>query len=224
MVCHACKDNGERDYIKHKDSFSAAVKRGDYGKFATRPFCLMHSQGDQREWVKKLKTRARRETVDDGSEAEEEPRERAEPPSPSTPARRRGERGSGRERDAPSHAWRDPTSDDWFDARARGGAGQSGLDPAASVPPARHGPNVGSDPPLDAEDHHRQTDKCFRCGRHGHWSQDCTAPRLDLPGCTYADRERAKAELGAKWDPPKRIWWTYRAREEVQRRFPQWLH
>ena len=110
-----CKANGEAEYVKHKDSFSAnvrptltlilappsplecpdaappdrsvdpcrllspppplprplqlllreassaspaQVKRGDYGKYHDRPFCLQCSQGDQRDWVKKLKRRA----------------------------------------------------------------------------------------------------------------------------------------------------------------------
>ena len=58
MLCYMCKVRGEAKYIKSVDSFSAAMRRGDYGKYATSPFCLMHTAGDQRNWVDGLEMQA----------------------------------------------------------------------------------------------------------------------------------------------------------------------
>ena len=58
MLCYMCKVRGEAKYIKSVDSFSAAMRRGDYGKYATTPFCLMHTAGDQRNWVDGLEMQA----------------------------------------------------------------------------------------------------------------------------------------------------------------------
>ena len=55
--CHICET------YKHKDSFSDAVKRGDYGKWMDVPYCLVHTAGDQRNWVQKLKELGERATL-----------------------------------------------------------------------------------------------------------------------------------------------------------------
>ena len=67
----------------------------------------------------------------------------------------------------------------------------------------------------------RPEGSCFFCHRMGHWLQDCSAGRVYLR-CPYAQKDRAKAALGARWDPEKGMWWTYRPLEFVRQRFPQW--
>ena len=61
LYCALCR----RDV--HEDSFSAAVKRGDYGKHMTEPFCLAHSAGDQRRYALRP---AREDTSDSDSDGD----------------------------------------------------------------------------------------------------------------------------------------------------------
>lgn len=55
------------------DNFSMAVQNGRYGKLMNEPFCLRHSNAEQRCHIQRLEAKARPQLAsDDSSEAEEE--------------------------------------------------------------------------------------------------------------------------------------------------------
>lgn len=62
MICELCKRDGELVYVKHRDSFSAEVKRGIYGERGV-PFCLDHTAGVQRNYVSYLEKKGARSLI-----------------------------------------------------------------------------------------------------------------------------------------------------------------
>ena len=109
MVCYDCKHRGAAEYIKHKDSFSANVKKGHFGKVRTQPFCLQCSTGDQSCYIEKLQATAKSQVEGMGDEADEVRQfDQKRTQQCKQHFRQRGHR------QRPAQSWRGPSSADWF--------------------------------------------------------------------------------------------------------------
>ena len=207
MICYDCKARGAADYIKHKDSFSAGVKRGQFGKNHTQPFCLQCSTGDQTGYIDKLEARAKKNADSMvGDEADE-----VRPSGMKyQQSKHRQHRGGGGER-APVGHWRDPSSANWFSEEqdAEVLTGQSHGDASSEGDEEDFDSDeeeLSGDGGVNDDQGKQEQSAC----NDGNEDEDEGVSKqfrgmyvLDVP---FASREQAKL-LGAVWQSQAPRWW-----------------
>jgi len=221
MVCYDCKERGAADYIKHKDSFSAGVKRGDFGKNHTQPFCLQCSTGDQTGYIEKLEARAQQNADSMVGDEADEVRPRGNQSQQSKHRQhRRGERGGGDR--APVRHLRDPSSTNWFSEEQDSEVltGQSDGDASSEARDEEDFNSAEEEFSGDGDvsgDQGKQeqgqviiSDEDDSASNDGNEDEDEGVSKqfrgmyvLDVP---FASKEHAK-QLGAIWQPQAPRWW-----------------